>query len=362
VTRGFPLQILRRSAVVTTAVAQIVAEIARMGADPARREIVGRQIGSRAEALGGVFPWIADLLADLPVLAGHSIAAGVRSGQLKNGLTSFVTTQRRRDGSVLLRIDPDAILIDTDVRLLGMMANLLRPFTGHLSPELVTTALAVVSEQVRLEASLDDERGVRSSFNPPSELICSIVEHTSDGLREQLPERCSELVANKAGLYDLAQAWTAAVCSAGVILPSLSWRTWCRSGDGRLVVRSVAGASPALDYHRAMVDALSSGADDAADHAIREAVVIELGAREDSPAVAKIAKTLTSFVDPVAGPPSLGPLGLLRMMDEATQSSPRPARLSRGFFLLTRQLAVLRFMADEVGIDGSPLRRPPIEP
>lgn len=358
IARSSSIQTVRRGLTVTTTVVPIIADVTRMGSDRERRERVGRLLRDRAVRLGGVFPWIADVLGDLPALAGPDVARGARAGRAGDTLNAFIAVEPQSDGTSLLRAMDTPRLLELDLGLLGTLIHLLRPLTGTLSSKLSNAVLDGIAEQARLEADLEQELKLRSELGELTRISLSRLERSQAGLRERpslVAERiCSPTISD---LEAMAQAWASAVIESAVILPTLSWRTWWALPDDCFLVRSVAGATVAMPHHQDVVAALTFGSADDARDALAGAVATELGADRQSEHVEHIVDALLAFVDATEGPPRLGPLGVLRAMDRAARSSSQPAQVTRGFMLITRQLAAARTMADELGLLSSPFRR-----
>lgn len=348
---------IRRSAQMAAALAPLVPEIATMGSDQNRRERVGLHLRRTADDVGGLFPWIADLIAELPALSGPAVARGVRRELDSFQRGAFFSSDPIEGGEgarrIVLQVDPG--LLAVDLGLLGRTVRLLGPLTGRLSPALLNGGIEVIRDQVMHESLLEEELAWRERVHGLSSLIeFTKVDRVGDSVVEILPPSFADPPSRTVDvLRVLVEAWLDGIQTLRLALPDVSWAN-CRVGitDGRTAVRRLAGAALTSSQQRAALGTMATArCIGSAVEAVSSLLAEELGATAD--AVAPVASAIVGFTHRPEGQIQPGSRVLLRELDRAVRSSRRSPRLTRGLFLIVRQLALFRAMADEVGVDGS---------
>lgn len=358
-TLGRNLAKVSRGTRVTASLTALLPEVVASGSDSARRVLLGQRLRRVTDDLDGIFPWIADELANIPVLAGPAISSGLRSSNPPSSLGPFFRSVPLRGNGGWCLVSPAAApaTIDMDLGLLRPVVRLLRALTGPLCLGTTDSVLELVAEQVRAESSLPEELIQRRHLvrSCSTFVRCTPLTQFRDGRYvEFVPVTfAAPPVESVAGLKCLVAAWQDTV-SLGIALPRMDWVN-CRLGDTpqSVVIRHVAGAAPVTDYHRTLVKELGNvvHASEFGSGPLAEALARELGARSAS--VRELSLSIASVVLPAGDAQALGPLRFLRALDQTIRNSDATPRLTRGFFLIVRQLLAFRAMSDALGGAGS---------
>jgi hypothetical protein len=342
---------LQRSVVITTSTVPLVAELVRARAHPDRRVEVGRRARLESERLGGIFPWLADLLAAMPSVASEGVALGLRGAASRATVGSFVESDvaGSQEEITVLREPATSSELARDVSIIRRTVSILRPLLGGSSAA-VRLVLPVLGEQAALECSLDAEFAAREAWTLPGDVasLSTLRRHSGaafEGAGSPSPRTTAAFAA-------LTSTWVRLVLRR-VIPPPLSWNnTWIAGQE--VTLRSLAGTATADLRHVAIVEALIANDDDALHDALWSIVHTELGRPTDSRPVDSLTHAVFELIEPRST--RSGPISLVAALDAALTTASCPPTPSRATLCLIRQLAVFRNLADELGVAGRPFR------
>jgi hypothetical protein len=322
-----------------------------MGNDLGRRQRFGKSFGKASNKLGGIYPWVSEMLADVPILAGSNIAAGLRELQ-RDPFGPFATTVPIANGLSVSANGVEA-LIDVDLDLLHTLLNFVKPLTGNLNSHTSGALLEVLRTELRRESSLAEEARQRELLGRLDETIATVA-LTPDGegrWTESLPLHLevgpSAIVLGKA-----IRSWSTLILRDGVIPARLTWSNCAIDDEDRLVLLGrLAGTATVRRQVQGVVADLILALPPNIPESLFELLGENLRVGRES--ISGLASSIMSLVDPEGWPAALGPLGSLRAVDTAAGQTAEPLQIGLDALLLVRQLALFRSMADDLGKAGS---------
>lgn len=345
------LETALRAGRVSATFAPLLPQLALVGADPRRRQQLGERLRGASDRLGGLFPWIAELLAGLPTTGEPSITTGLRSDKpLEYG--PFATSKTNPTGDRLIRANSDYGRAESDIELLGILLNLLAPITGRLRTSTVDSLLGLLRTQVSLEASLQEEAKQRRSLGMSSSRarIVELTPLSGTWWQEQPPEDLEKGPSHRV-LERIIMVWSALVVHDEVVPARMDWVNCGLDRCGELVILGrLAGTVAARDVVQSVVSDLHVAQPPQLPMSLVALLAEEL--QSDVVAASQLAETIMHWVDREAWRPTLGAVATLRLIDRSSDALVRSA-FRRDTVLLLRQLALFRTMADDVGFDRS---------
>jgi len=341
----------RRAPQVTRHLAPLVPRIVAMGGDGEKRHAVGRHLRRTAERLQGIYPWLAELIGDVPMMTGADLARGIRQADPARPGPFVVATSD--DGGEVLRPASGVSSLAADLNLASVLLSTIRPFTGALSPAIARALIEVVREQVDQESSLAEEARWRSEIAGLGGTVAAVPLARRGPDRWWQPGTQSDPPHPSPATYEaLVGVWLGLVGEHAFVANRLTWENVSAGEGGWTITGRLAGSATARPATQQAVAALVTAAGSAPPELLR-LLADDLGV--DVEGVRPLAETVFSFVEPGDRDDVLGPRAALRALDAAARQG-RPPQVHRDTFLVIRQLALLRSMTDAAGRSGHLLR------
>jgi hypothetical protein len=345
-------QRLLRSTEISRWLAPLVPQMVTMGSDPDRRQQFGASFGKACLRLGGIYPWLAEVLADVPILAGPNIAAGLRESP-RDPFGPFAVTTPQAGGHSI-RANGNEARIGVDLDLLHALLRLVSPVMGALHSRTSKAILEVLANELERESSLIEEARQREALGnlDPASVVTIALTPEGQGQWKESTHLDLEIGPSPIVLLKAIDAWRTLVVRDGLIPARLEWSNCAIDDEDRLVILGrLAGSTSARPSIQAVVAELPLVQPPEIPESLSTLLGNEL--QVDPEAGYGIAKSLMALVDPEGWHPALGPLRLLHTIDSAAGRSAKPLQIGLDTLMLVRQLALFRSMADDLGITGS---------
>jgi hypothetical protein len=351
------IAVVKRGAQVAATLGPLVPAAVSMGAEPGRRHDVGERFGRSALALGGAFPWIAAMLAEIPTLGGREFSNGVAAATKREGRRdTFFETEVVEHGRAMFLSQRAATLVAADLSVSELVLRMLSPFVGALSDHLVRALTDLLTRQLDAETSISEEiswrarvgtsGAVRAIAIAPGSSRARLVERVSTPYPARLLDAAAD---DLRPAYSHLISWWADAGTASAFLPSaLSWRNVHVGADGELVIRRLAGSVELDAAHQEVVEALVAGSDPKG--SVLQMIVAELGCTPER------GRPFEELIKHLAweNTPHPGARQMLSSLDRAVSDDAGPSRISAQSFVLIRQLLLFRTMADDIGLEAPP--------
>jgi hypothetical protein len=298
-----------------------------------------------------MYPWVAEMLADVPILAGSNIAAGLRELP-RDPFGPFATTVPTADG---LSVSANGIKaqIDVDLDLLHTLLNIVRPLTGNLNSRTSGALLEVMRTELGSESSLAEEARQRELLGKLDETMVTVALTPNGGGRwTELSPVHLEVGPSAIVLSKAIRSWNTLILRDGVIPARLAWSNCAIDDEDRLVLLGrLAGTTAVRPQVQEVVADLALAFPPNVPESLFELLGGDLQAGREG--ISGLASSIMSLLDPDGWPAALGPLGSLRAVDTAAGRAAEPLQIRLDALLLVRQLALFRSMADDLGKAGS---------
>lgn len=341
----------RRSGELARAFTPLIPQIAAMGNNPDRRQRFGCNFGKQCIRLGGIYPWIAEMLADVPILAGPSVAAGLREVS-RDPLGPFAVSSPLSDG-FSVRAHENEGNIEVDLDLLDSLLGLVTPLTGRLHSRTSKALFEVLRVELSRESSLAEEARQRELLGRADATVLTIpLVRDGDGRWRVTIPKDLEVGPSRFVLMKSVRTWSAFIIRSGLIPARLEWTNCAIDDEDRLVLLGrLAGSTTA----RPQIQAVTADLVTAMPPHIPESLIVLLTdeLQSDHEDVSGLASSIMSLIDPQGWHVDLGPLRSLRAVDSAAGRAAKPLQIGLDVLLLVRQLALFRSMADDLDIGGS---------
>lgn len=345
-------QRLLRSTEISRSLAPLLPQMVVMGSDPGRRQKFGASFGKACLRLGGIYPWLAEVLADVPILAGPNIAAGLRELPRDPFGPFAVTTPQA--GGFSIQANGNEARIGVDLDVLHALLRLVSPLTGVLNSRTSKALFEVLVTELEREGSLIEEARQREELGnlDPAAVVTIALTPEGQGRWKESPPSDLEVGPSPIVLLKAIEVWGTLVVRDGLIPARLEWSNCAIDDEDRLVLLGrLAGTTIARASVRAVVADLALAQPPDIPESLSTLLGKEL--QVDPEAVSGIAKSIMALVDPGGWHATLGPLRSLDAIDSAAGRSAKPLEIGIDALLLVRQLALFRSMADDLGITGS---------